>query len=204
MRAAARGEVVVGDVHEAQHPGASGLLAQRQRRRLLGGDEPHAHLAVLPHHTVGVVFGGGDLLRRHRTAEVDGGARAAEMEAFSARPADRLERRRQHVLPGVLLHVVESTRPVDGPVHARSDVERTIDEMHEPAILVIDHVDDGPSAEPPEIVRLPAGGRIERRGRQCHREAITRGRTGRDVGVELRLAGVGVVEAVGHGVRRGR
>ena len=40
--------------------------------------------------------------------------RRAEVEALGAHAKQAIERRRQHVLPRVLLHVIEPPRPVDG------------------------------------------------------------------------------------------
>ena len=61
------------------------------------------------------------------------------------------------------------------PSHVRADVERAVDDVHEPAVVVVDDVDDAAATEPADVVRLPARRRIERRRRQRHLEAIAGG-----------------------------
>ncbi len=116
------------DLDEAQRAGAVRFLAQRQRGRLFGGDEPDLNRAILPDDAVGLGLGSGDLGWRDRAMQVDGRRRRAQVEALGPRLAHAVEGRRQHVLAGVLLHVVEAPRPVDVAVHLRADVERAVDD----------------------------------------------------------------------------
>ena len=97
------------------------------------------------------------------------------MEALGAGLTHPVERRRQHVLAGVLLHVVEAPCPVHRALDAGPDLEAAVEHVHEPAILVVDDVDDAAAAERAEVVGLSAGGRIERGGRERHLEAIAGG-----------------------------
>ena len=108
VRSAARRQVVAVDVDQAEGAFAGRILAQRQRGRLGCSDKPDRDRTVLPHDPVRIVFCAGDLLRRHLTAKVDGRAVGAEVEALGARLQQRVERGREHVLAGVLLHVVEA------------------------------------------------------------------------------------------------
>ena len=59
-----------------------------------------------------------DVISRARSIVETAGA---EMEAHSPRTEQPIERGRQHVLAGVLLHVVEAARPVDDAVDALAD-----------------------------------------------------------------------------------
>ena len=90
------------------------------------------------------------------------------MEADGARREQPVERRRQHVLPGVLLHVIEPPRPVDRAVHrsarARLRPRAALDTMcSDLAVVLVHDVDDHADAiaERAGVERLTAGGGIE-------------------------------------------
>jgi hypothetical protein len=55
------------------------------------------------------------------------------VEARRAIVEQAIERRRQHVLPGVLLHVIEPSRPVDIAVHGSAFRDRSAQHMHHPS-----------------------------------------------------------------------
>ena len=81
-------------------------------------DEPDGNRPVLPHDPVRLGLGRGDRLVRERDGRgppsrrrPPGGSRRC------ARRGQLVEGRRQDVLPGVLLHVVEAPVPVDPAVH---------------------------------------------------------------------------------------
>ena len=66
VRAAAGRQIEVAHLDQAQRAGAPRSLRSGSAAASSAGDEPHPHLAVLPHDAVGVVFGGGDLGWRHQ------------------------------------------------------------------------------------------------------------------------------------------
>ena len=115
---------------------------------------------------VGRVLRRGNLRRGQLAREIDRRRVGAEMEALGAHAADTIERRRQHVLAGVLLHVIEAPRPVDrgpltpSPSRAPSRAP-TLDDVHNRAVVSIDDVDDPRAAERAGVERLAAGRRIE-------------------------------------------
>ena len=76
-----------------------------------------------------------------------------EMEADGSDLEQAIERGRQHVLAGVLLHVLEPARPVDPAVH-RPGLDLALDDVHDAAVFVIDDVDDARGAERAGIERL--------------------------------------------------
>ncbi len=124
------------------------------------------------------------------------------MEADRPDLQQAVERRRQHVLAGVLLHVLEAARPIDPPAH-RTARNLPFDHVHDAAVVFVDDVDDAGAAERAGIERLAAGRGIE--GRAVEHDGVTCGdaghRLGRhDRGVELGGVRVGVVDALGHGV----
>ena len=84
-------------------------------------------------------------------------------ESSRSAPGCSVERRRQHVLPGVLLHVIEAPRPVDDAVDASGPATwARLHHVHmRPSPSSIDDIDDADVAERPGIERLPAGRRIE-------------------------------------------
>jgi len=125
MRPAARGDVVVGHLHQAQLARAPGFLPQRERRRLLVAHEPDRHGPILPHDSVGVALGGDDLLMSQLLVEVERRQLRPEVEADRARLEEPVEGRREDVLTGVLLHVVEPAPAIDGAVHGLAGGEVT-------------------------------------------------------------------------------
>lgn len=78
------------------------------------------------------------------------------------------ERGRQQMLCGVLLHVIEAARPINLPVHrAQGNLSGCV--MNHPVVrayglcLRIDDFDYRRVTQPPQIMRLASGGRIESR-----------------------------------------
>jgi hypothetical protein len=178
------------------------LLPQRQARGLVRRDEAHVHRAVRPHHTIGFVNGGRHLAGRYLARDIDRARVGAEMEALRPVREQPVERRRQHVLARVLLHVIEAPGPVDVPRHGRALLERRARHVHDVAILPIDHVDHRYAPEQARIERLPAGGRVERcrvhlDGPHRNPVAFGRRRAAEDSCLERRAIRVGVVQAFG-------
>ncbi len=64
------------------------------------------------------------------------------------------------MLTGVLLHVLEAARPVDDAPR-RAELDWTLHQVQNPAVVAIDDVDDASGAEGAGIERLATGGRIE-------------------------------------------
>ena len=90
----------------------------------------------------------------------------------------------EQVLAGVLLHVVEAARPVDGAFDLRDAAERRIEHVRD-AILFVDHFDHADAGERAEVEGLASGGwdktrcgRDKRAGRQGS-ASITRARNSR-------------------------
>ena len=119
-------------------PSSRGLLAKRQRLGLGGGHEPDRDRPVFPHDAVGFVHGALDLGGRCFAREIDRRLVRAHVKAHGAVVAGRVERRGQHVLAGVLLHVIEAARPVDRGVHRRAGVERLWRREHVDDLVVRD------------------------------------------------------------------
>jgi hypothetical protein len=139
----------------------------------------------------------GDLGRRHLARQVDrrGGA---QVKAHVTRLHQAVEGGRQHVLAGVLLHVIEAARPVDVPLH-RARLQRAI---HTWRIRPSSASTTSVTRAPPRragVERLPAGRRVERRPVEDDGRPAAVRLAPRTRGVELDGAvGVGVVEAIGH------
>ena len=98
-----------------------------------------------------------------------------------------IERGRQHVLPGVLLHVIEPARPVDLPVGPRRQrrAARSTTCTTSP-VVIVDHVDDRLAAEAARVERLSARRRIERRAIEHDVRTPVDDVAGTDDGVERR------------------
>ena len=191
--AAARAPVQTLDAHDAQRPrpvrplpkgGGCGGLLEAQR-----------HRPVLRHHRIGAGLGGHDLLGREGgDVEVQRGGVLSEMHAHGAGAVEVLQHRREKVLPGVLLHVIEAPRPVHFAAHP-AIAQRGGQEVRDPLALV-HHVQDLGAAQPPRVVRLAAGRGIERGAIEVY--------TAAGVGmvehrrIEGREVGVVVVESLSH------
>ena len=116
---------------------------------------------VLPDDPVGLPLGARDLVGGDLAREIDCGRSRAEVEADGSDLEHAVERRRQHVLARVLLHVLEAARPVDPPCTARRDL--AFDHCTMLAVVFVDDLDDAGGAERAGIERLAARGRIESR-----------------------------------------
>ena len=137
------------DVDQPQRSLALRLLPQRQRRDLLRAGEPDRHRPVLPDDAVGFVLGARDLGRVELAREIDRRGLGAEMETLGPRAEQPIERGRQHVLAGVLLHVIEAPRPVDRPRARVAGGRRAIDHVQHPAVVGVDDVEDRAPASVP-------------------------------------------------------
>ena len=101
------------DVDQPQRSLALRRLAQPERRGLLGATRNGSSPDDPPRRR------GWPRPRRGRSRspslarQIDRRGLSAEVKALGARAEQPIERRRQHVLAGVLLHVIEAPRPVD-------------------------------------------------------------------------------------------
>ena len=129
VRAAARRQIVALHVDDPERAASLGLLAQRQRGRLGFADEPDPDRAVLPDDAVGLGFP-----RRNRRGgqidrQVHRGDDRAEVEPHRARVVQTIERRREEVLAGVLLHVIEPAPAIDHAADTTAHFDLPIDHV---------------------------------------------------------------------------
>ena len=82
------------------------------------------------------------------------------MEADRQHLSRPVEGCRKDVLTGVLLHMLEPSRPIDRAPR-RAELDWALDQVQNPAVVAIDHVDDASGTEDAGIERLATGGRIE-------------------------------------------
>ena len=108
-----------------------------------------------------------------------------------------IERGRQDVLAGVLLHVIEPACSVDGALHVRAGRDYAIENVQD-LVALIHNVDDASLAERACVERLTARGRIEGGTIQDRRRLAIQIAHVHNACVELQHAGVGVIEALGH------
>ena len=82
------------------------------------------------------------------------------MKADRLRAEHPIEDRGEEVLTGVLLHVIKSARPVDLSLDRLADLEHPIglrsDHMDDPAVVLVNDIDDRPAAERAGVERLSA------------------------------------------------
>ena len=117
-----------------------------------------------------------------------------EVETLGSRAVRVNERGRQHVLAGVLLHVIEAPRPVDAAAHLAPPVQRRRHDVRDAPVVEINHVLDANAIEETGIEGLPARGRIERGPIEHDRTAPVHGEGVDHRGGERREVRVGVVE----------
>src|SRR5688500_12018033 len=65
------------------------------------------------------------------------------------------------MLPGVLLHVIESTRPIDRALHGRTDGEAHVDQVGDLAVFAIEYLEHTRRTNRASVERLTTGRRIE-------------------------------------------
>src|SRR5205814_3453821 len=103
------------------------------------------------------------------------------------------------MLAGVLLHVIESARPVDCSVYGIADLERAV--LHyvgdRPAVIV-DNIDHAQPPQGPGVERLAARRGIEGRAIERDAKSIAGALDAGDGRFELAQGRIVVVEAVGH------
>ncbi|MFN7980251.1 MAG: hypothetical protein U0Q11_00160 [Vicinamibacterales bacterium] len=145
---------------------------QRQRTRFLLARVANGHRKIAPDRVVDGLFNLRNLLGRQLTIDVNRAGLTSEMKADGTSAGEVFDDRRQQMLTGVLLHVIESADPGDIAAYRRSESRRrTGDDVHDVALVVIEDVDDRRIAERAHVERLSAGGRIERRAIEPHRSA---------------------------------
>ena len=219
VRAAARRQIEAVDVDEPKLPFPPRLLAERHPRRIGGVGERNLHRPIFPDDSIGLVLGGGDVARRQLAREVDRRHGCAEVKADGPDVEQMIERRGQHVLSRVLLHVIEPPRPVDRAVNVLPGLqagssgpgrfggsERTRPprgkrgkHVSDAAVLGIEDVDDGQSAERASVERLSARGRIESGAVEGDERASVALRRAGDRRVKLAEVRIRVIQPIGHG-----
>ena len=124
----------------------------------------------------------------------------AHVEARGPVGEQTIERGGQHVLPRVLLHVVEAAGPVDLAGDGRLLLEWCSHDMDDLAVRV-DNVEDLDPGEASGVEGLAARRWVERRAveHDC-RSAFELERTPND-GIEDGTGRVGVVDSISHGIR---
>jgi hypothetical protein len=108
-----------------------------------------------------------------------------------------LEDGREHVLSGVLLHVIEAPVPIDRARDFVGRRDRRREAMRDPSVVGIGDFEDRDAVDVAEVEGLAAGGRIEGGAVEVEGQGV--GRAVGDAGGELTQVGVGVIEAVRHG-----
>src|ERR1019366_2681678 len=212
VRPAARRQIELFDVDQPKRALARRRLAQLQTFGFLRIRKPDRHRPVFPHDPVRFGFGRGDVGGLQLASQVDGRDIGAEMKAHRPRAEQPVERGRQYVLPGMLLHVIEAARPVDHAVNALADLQglrvgptkagpyAVVDDMEDLSLLVVDDVNHAYAAERADVERLPAGGGIEARAIEHDDRAAVAALDASDYGIKLTAVWIGVIEAVGHGL----
>ena len=105
---------MAGDVDQPHPALARRDLAQsRLVREIRCIRVPDRHRPVVPDDAVGVVLGAATLVGRHFPVQIERARLDAEMHALRTRLEQMIERRRQDVLPGMLLAEVLPPHAVD-------------------------------------------------------------------------------------------
>ena len=130
------------------------------------------------------------------------------MKALGPNAAHLIDRRGEHVLAGVLLHVLEPAGPVDvarddldgrvaDPTHG--DLDLALDQVDDRAVLPLDDVEHAGAAERAGVEGLAARRRVERGAIEHDARAASGVADAHQPGVEGLEIRVEVVETLGHG-----
>src|SRR6478609_10858239 len=165
--AATRREIELRDIDQPKVAGLLGRkLAQAELASFLKRYKADIDWAVFGNHFIG------QQLRPLRLCggktggfQVDGAAFLAHVEADSRHIEQPDKRSREQVLAGVLLHVVTSSRGIDGAMNLRSQSQRLRRKVKDASVFFVGNFSDGNllavGCQRTEIVYLAAAGRIE-------------------------------------------
>ena len=200
--ATASGPVELVDLHNAHLVAHRGGAAQWHFFSLCLCYPVGANRAVLPNDLVGVRLNRCQLRRRERrTVQVERVERITEMDAHRLQSQAAVERLREQMLPGMLLHMIVTPLPIDLPGNAcRLLRQRVGQQMQYSAIRPGLHINDRGAVQVAGVMGLSAGRRIEGRPAQTDRRlTLVREPLGhlRD---ETGAVGVCVVESLVHTV----
>ena len=207
MRAAAGAELVVADLHHAHMILHRRRLSKRKRFQLLRVREPaangHVHLNVAIH----VVLKRAQLLRRQARAPirqlyVDRRIVPSQMQADRVPGEMPPAGSGQHVLAGMLLHVIETAYPVDAPLDPRSDGQRRVHHVPHLAVLVHIYVHNVRAAQRARVVGLPAAGGVKRTAIQTHAPRVPLRLARQHRRVKFLQIGIVVIQSLRHASRR--
>jgi hypothetical protein len=159
MGASTRLQINSGDFDGAKNSLSLHLFANALGCEFFGGAIAHGNFAIRENDGVGGASSAfQDQFGRLRSTQVDRADRFTEMKRNGDQTEALLKNSREQMLAGVLLHVIETTRPIDATLGA-SRGNRTIHYVQD-AVIGIVHVDDVGITKFAEIMGLAAGGRI--------------------------------------------
>src|SRR4029077_425903 len=126
------------DLYSPQNSRAVDFLAHASLCQLFRRAVSHCHAAIFKDDFVcGTLCAFADFFGRFRAAEVNGRDLRAQMKRDGGQSEALLKNRREEMLSGVLLHVVEAAIPVDATLYV-SEFERAVDDMDDLIIFIPD------------------------------------------------------------------
>ena len=169
VRPAASGKVKVRNVDQPQVAGLLGRkLAQAQLPRFFQRHKADAYRTVFCNHFIGQQFR--FLCLRGGEAgglQIDGAALFPHVKADRGHIEKLNERSGEHMLAGVLLHVVAAAGGIHAALDLSSHWERRSGKMKDASVFLIGNLGDGNllslGKQHAEIVHLAATGRVKRR-----------------------------------------
>ena len=184
-------EIVDGDDTEC----ATSLRRLPKSGSSVGVLERDAHRPVLGHDGIGTLLDLDELFGAERLRfEVERRAVLAEMHAHRGKPEKLGDHRREEMLPGVLLHVIEAAIPID-PSRDSGRAEWGAEEMDD-ALAFVHHVQNRDVVDPTPVERLTTRSGIE--GGAIEVDAGSFTALIDHIRIELAKVGVGVVQSLGH------
>lgn len=210
MRATARLEIRGLNFNGAKYALAIDIFANAELGQLVGGAIADGDKAIFEDCFVGSALGSLENFGRGPwAAEIDGAEFGAKMEGNGGKAEAFLKHGGEEMLSGVLLHVIEATRPLDTTFDWAGG-EFLVDDVDDVVTLIAD-VENVGCPEEADVVRLAAGSGIEGglveddfpggNGAAGARDGGP-GFAGEDAGFEVLEVGIVVIESMsGHGVR---
>ena len=203
MRATAGRQIELADRDDTDIDIDFRIAAELQRGELAGIRKPRTDREIVVDDRVREILGSGEVGFGNAIArEIDRQCALAEPRRSGRGPRAIEQRAREQVLCGVLRHVLATAPPLDraGDFGARLERRRTLDDVHDRAVLGLLRVEHGDPGERAVITELATGFGIERGLIEHDRRAIlVRGQC-YDLGGEALRERVVVIQPKSHGV----
>src|ERR1019366_8827679 len=185
VSSAARRHIEIRDLDQSQFVALRGRqFAQAEPFRFRTGNIANPHRTILKHNLIGPLLGPPNLLRTYRwSCQINRAIVFPHVERDRRHLVKLDKSRREHMLSGVLLHVIVAAFGIDAAMHRgprERQPRRRFQVVDDPAVFCVGNFCDAEASvvfavpaqrEPSSVMHLAAAGRIKRRFPQDDRRA---------------------------------